>query len=104
MTRDLTQWRSLEDVWSFRHQIVQEFLDGLNFDYLGEISKNIRRVDAKVRTDRFTSGRERVVFEIEFADGTFWVARITFPPFPTAPDDPTLLPSPGPEVTLSEVV
>jgi hypothetical protein len=58
---------------------------------------------ARVLTDHFNSGRECIVFEIKFSDGTLWVARISLPPLPTAPDDSTLLPSPGPEVILSEI-
>jgi hypothetical protein len=76
----------------------------LKFDYLAQIAQTTRAIancKAKVLTEHFTSGRERVVFEVEFSDGTLWVARISLP-LPTAADDYTLLPSPGLEILLSE--
>jgi isoamyl acetate esterase len=107
MPRDLKQWRGIEGIWSFRREVVQKFLDGLKFDYLAQIAQTTRAVatcKANVLTEHFTSGRERVVFEVEFSDGTLWVARISLPPLSTAADDHTLLPTPGLEILLSEIV
>jgi isoamyl acetate esterase len=109
MTRNIDQWRGLQGIWSFRRETVLKFLDGLDFDYLCQraaqaIRRQVPSGTVKVITDRFTSGRERVVFEVEFSDGTLWVARISLPPLPVAADDCSLLPCPGPEVMLSEIV
>lgn len=59
-------------------------------------------------TDHFTAGRERIVFEVEFSDGAYWVACISLPPLPAPADDDcavcTFFPRPGREVNLSEIV
>jgi hypothetical protein len=69
------------------------------------VAETTRQVgSAKLLTSNFTVGRERVVYEIEFPDGTLWIARIALPPLPIAPDDFTSLPSPGPEVMRSELI
>lgn len=105
MTRSIEQWRGLEGIWPFRREIVQNFLARLDFDYLERMAQKARQTSTcKVLTNNFTSGRERIVLEIEFSDRTFWVARISLPPLPTAADDCTLLPTPGPDVMLSEIV
>jgi len=112
MTRNTDQWYSLQGIWPFRRETVQKFLDGLHFEYLGQTAQAIRQSPSgdgpgsgvKVLTDHFTAGREHVVFELEFSDGTFWVARISLPPLPVGADDCSLLPGPGPEVMHSEIV
>ena len=100
------QWRGLQGVWPFRREIVQKFIDSLDFEYLCRIAETTRSnsaFSAKVHKEPFSAGRERLVFQIEFSDGTLWVARISLPPLPTAHDDSRLLPCPGPAVMLSEV-
>jgi len=100
------QWRSLQGVWPFRREIVQKFVDSLDFEYLRRIAEATRgnsAFSAKVHKHPFSAGRERLVFQIEFSDGTLWVARVTLPPLPAAQDDPRLLPCPDAAVMLSEV-
>jgi hypothetical protein len=105
MTRSIEQWRGIDEVWPFRREIVQDFLKRLQFDRLCQVAETTRQAgSAKLLTDNFTVGRERVVYEIEFPDGTLWIARITLPPLPIAPADFTPLPSPGPEVMRSELI
>ena len=100
------QWRGLQGVWPFRREIVQKFIDSLDFEYLCRIAETTRSnsaFSAKAHKEPFSAGWERLVFQIEFSDGTLWVARISLPPLPTAHDDSRLLPCPGPAVMLSEI-
>src|ERR1700736_2276654 len=107
-SRSVEQWRGMDGVFKFQRQTVEYFLQTLQFDSLREVAEKCSKSEhgnggAVLRTDQFSAGRERVVYEIEFPDGTLWVARITLPRLPLGLYDCTLLPSPGLEVMQSEV-
>jgi hypothetical protein len=104
MNRHLEQWRGYRDLLPHHRDTVKTFLEGLHFNHLSQTAQAIRRLpDCKVLTDHFTAGRERIVFEVEFSDGTYWIARISLPPLPEE-DHGAFLPCPGREVNFSEIV
>jgi len=100
------QWWGMAGVWAFRRDLVRKFINSLDFAYLCLLAETNRSPSgsiARVHTDVFSAGRERIVFQIEFSDGVSWVARISLPALPMAKDDDTRLPIPGPAVLHSEV-
>jgi len=105
MSTNIHQWRGLQNVWPCHRETVQKFLSKLDLHSLEGIASEARNgISCKLLANHFTTGRERIVFQIVFSDGVTWIARISLPPLSATPDDDTLVPVPGREVLLSEII
>jgi isoamyl acetate esterase len=74
--RPSDHWTGTELIPPWIADVVLRFISVLNFQALCSLANSIRgRSDCTIDQKRFQCGKDHVVFELAFGDGTFWVAR-----------------------------